>query len=181
MRRDVGILKEMLNVAEQHGLNFNCYKKCYFLRTRVEFLGHIIKNGTVRPSENKVKAVVKFKQPANVKQVQSFLELTGYFRKYIPNYSLIMRPLSDLLKSDVKFHFDGRDKSAFKQLKLLLSNKPILKLYRVKPEMELYMDVSMYDFGAILFQRDNVDNTLHLMYYASGKTTQSEMKYKVWL
>ncbi|GIY89419.1 endonuclease [Caerostris extrusa] len=64
----------------------------------VEFLGHIVENGTIRPSPAKTLAVKRFPVPTNVKRVQSFLGLTSYFRKFIPEYSKIAKPLSDLLE-----------------------------------------------------------------------------------
>lgn len=79
------ILREVFTIAEQYGLRFN-WKKCQFLQVRIEFLGHVIENNTVYPTEKKVEAVMRFPQPKNIKQNQSFLGLTGYFRKYIPNY-----------------------------------------------------------------------------------------------
>lgn len=55
------ILKEVLHIAAQFGLQFN-WKKCRFLQTRIEFLGHVIENNSVRPTERKIEAVVKFLQ-----------------------------------------------------------------------------------------------------------------------
>lgn len=169
-------LRETLCVAESYGLNIN-WKKCKFLQTKIEFLGHIIENGTICPTETKTEAVMKFSQPENVKQVQSFLGLAGYFRKFIRNYAVIARPLSDLLKTNVKFEFGEKEREAFNRLKLILSTKPVLKLYKQKAETELHTDASMYGYGAILFQKCDKDNALHPIYYASGKTTEAEMKY----
>lgn len=87
---------------------------------------------------------MKFPQPKNVKQLQSFLGLTGYFRKFIKNDALIARPLSNLLKADAKFKFGTKEREAFDQLKFLLSHKPVLKLYKQKTETELHTDASMY-------------------------------------
>ncbi|KAK9695646.1 Reverse transcriptase (RNA-dependent DNA polymerase) [Popillia japonica] len=62
-----------------------------------------IENGTVRPSRKKIEAVADFPEPTTLKKVQSFLGLTGYFRKYIKDYSLIAKPLTDLLKNPREF------------------------------------------------------------------------------
>ncbi|GBM65246.1 Transposon Ty3-I Gag-Pol polyprotein [Araneus ventricosus] len=101
---DEGIekLKKVFEVASKYGLEIK-FKKCQFLRRKVEFLGHVVENGTVRPSVAKTIAVKKFPVPTTVKQVQSFLGLTGYFRKFIPAYSKIAKPLSDLIRSDNPF------------------------------------------------------------------------------
>ena len=85
----------VLNTASKNGLNIK-WKKCQFLQRKVEYLGYIIENGTVKPSENKLNAVAKFPVPKSVKDVESFLGLTGYFRKLIPNYANRSSPLSDM-------------------------------------------------------------------------------------
>lgn len=169
-------LKTVLGVASQFGLLIN-WSKCSFLQTRVEYLGHIIENGCVRPSEHKTKAVIKFPKLQCVKDVQSFLGLTGYFRKFICGYSIIARPLTNLLKKDNKFKFETLEQEAFEKLKLSLSSSPVLKLYRVGAETELHTDASSLGYGAILLQRDNLDGAFHPVYYASGKTTPAEENY----
>ena len=107
-------LKVVLEVASEAGLLIN-WDKCRFLQPQVEYLGHIVKDGMVRPSEHKTKAVARFPKPKNFRQVQSFLGLTGYFRKFIPHYSLTARPLSNLLKAEAKFQFGIEQEQAFEQ------------------------------------------------------------------
>lgn len=168
-------LKTVLDVASQYGLTIN-WKKCQFLQTRVSYLGYIIEKGEVMPSEEKTKAVEHFPIPKNVKAVQSFLGLTGYFRKFIPNYALIARPLTNLLKKDVNFVFGDEEMTAFNRLKKALSEKPILRIYCPNAETELHTDASSQGYGAILLQKDSEDRSLHPIFYASGKTTQAEAK-----
>lgn len=148
-----------------------------FSTPRVEFLGHIVENGTIRPSEHKTKAVMCFPELKNVRQIQSFLGLSGYFRRFIPGYSMIARPLSDLLKTDIKFQFGITERNAFERLKTILSEKPVLNLFRIGAETELHTDASIYGFGAILLQKNGEDQALHPVYYASGKATLIEQKY----
>ncbi|GBN64423.1 Retrovirus-related Pol polyprotein from transposon 17.6 [Araneus ventricosus] len=123
---DEGIekLKKVFEVASKYGLEIK-FKKCQFLRRKVEFLGHVVENGTVRPSVAKTIAVRKFPVPTTVKQVQSFLGLTGYFRKFIPAYSKIAKPLSDLIRSDNPFVFEQSQIEAFEKLKKLLTKSSI--------------------------------------------------------
>ena len=169
-------LKYVLEIASKAGLEIN-WGKCRFLTRRVEFLGHIIENGTVKPSERKTEAVRRFAEPVDTRQVQAFLGLTGYFRKFIADYSRIARPLSNLLRSGVKFSFDRAEREAFNSLKTSLSQQPILNLYRIGAETELHTDASKYGYGAILLQRNGEDGQLHPIYFASGKTTPAEEKY----
>lgn len=82
---------------------------------------------------------------------------------------MIAQPLTGLLRINTKFYFGTEEKDAFNQLKILLSERPVLSLYRIGAETELHTDTSMYGYGAILLQRSNEDQWLHPIYYASGK------------
>jgi len=172
-------IKRVFEVAEGAGLDLN-WRKCCFLQTRVEFLGHVIEEGHVRPSDRKTEAVRRFPEPASVKQVQSFLGLSGYFRKFIPGYAAIAHPLSNLLRANVVFDFGVAERNAFVQLKTMLSEKPVLHLYRIGAETELHTDASALGYGAMLLQKSGEDNLFHPIYYSSGKTTSAEAKYASW-
>lgn len=169
-------LKLVLETAATYGLLFN-WKKCQLLKSKVNYLGYEIENGEITPSEEKTNAVRQFPKPANVRAMQGFLGLTGYFRKFVPGYARIARPLTELLKGGVKFHFGKDQEHAFNQLKQILSDKPVLRLYCPTAETELHTDASALGFGAILLQRDSEDRMFHPVYYASGKTTPAEAKY----
>lgn len=112
----------MLQTASMYGLLIN-WNKYHFLQTRIEYLRHIIENGSIRPSEHKTGT-----KPKTVKSVQGFLGLAGYFRKFANQYSIIVRPLTRLLKSDVEFKFGIEEEQAFENLKTISCSGPVLKL-----------------------------------------------------
>lgn len=169
-------LKLILKTAEEYGLKIN-WKKCQFLMKNITYLGHHIEDGKIMPSSEKTRAVLKFPQPATVKQIQSFLGLTGYFRKFIRDYARIAKPLSDLIAKDVHFKFGAEEHNAFNTLKQLLCEKPILKIYSPDDETQLHTDASQEGYGAILLQKCADDNKFHPVYYMSRKTTPAERKY----
>lgn len=169
-------LKRVLVTASEAGLLIN-WKKCRLLQITVEFLGYVVSNGCVRPSDRKIEAVKQFPSLRSVKQVQSFLGLNGYFRKFIPRYSTIARPLTNRLRANVKFPFGMVENDAFTRHKIMLSEKPVLNLYRVGAETELHTDASSLGYGAILLQRNSEDQRFHPVHYCSGKTTPAEAKY----
>ena len=169
-------LKQVLAQAEKHGLLIN-WKKCQFLKTKMEYLGHEVENGMVNPSLKKIAAVTKFPRPTTQKQIQSFLGLTGYFRKFIENYSLIAKPLSDLLKGNQKFRFGPEQEVSFEMLKKKLSEEPVLQLYHYERETELHTDASCEGYGAVLLQKNDVDGRFHPIHYMSRKTSDAEKKY----
>ncbi|GFV62162.1 retrovirus-related Pol polyprotein from transposon 297 [Trichonephila clavipes] len=137
--------------------------------------GHIVESGTIKPSPTKTLAVRKFPEPT-IKQVQSFLGLTGYFRKYIKDYSKIAKPLSDLTRKEILFVFGTQQKEAFEKLKKIMSEGPILHLYKYGRKTELHTDACKQGYGAILLQEAE-DGKLHHMYFMSKKTNAAEEKY----
>ena len=169
-------LRIVLDKVSRFGLKIN-WSKCRFLQTAIEYLGHVIEGGSISPAGEKIKAVSNFKTSTCAKEIQSFLGSSGYFRKYIPGFSVIARPLSNLLRNDVKFKFELEQQQAIQTLKKFLCSQPVLKLYIVGAETELHTDASSHGYGAILMQRDNDDNAFHTVYYASGKTTPAEEKF----
>ncbi|UYV84469.1 hypothetical protein LAZ67_X002302 [Cordylochernes scorpioides] len=113
-------LKHVLKRAEEYGLQIN-WEKCQILKSEITYLGHEIKDGVIRPSDDKVTAVKRFPELKTIKQLQSFLGLTGYFRKFIKNYSIIAKPLSDMLKTNANFMMGPDQKQAFQDLKQILT------------------------------------------------------------
>lgn len=170
-------LNIVLDVARDYGLKLNV-KKCKFMKTRIEFLGQIIENGTVSPSPEKIKAVLIFPEPTTIKQVQSFLGLTGYFRKFIEKYSIITKPLSDLLRKEKDFQFEEAEKEAFNKLKQILSEEPVLQIFDPELETEVHTDACQDGLGAILLQRSKTDNKLHPVQFMSRKSSPAERRYK---
>ncbi|GBN06811.1 Retrovirus-related Pol polyprotein from transposon opus [Araneus ventricosus] len=108
-------LSRVLQTASEYGLELNL-KKCNFLKSKIEFLGYIIENGKISPSLDETVAVRNFPQPKSVKQVQSFLGLTGYFRKFIQNYALVAKPLSDVLRDNTEFYLLEPNKNQHSKL-----------------------------------------------------------------
>ncbi|XP_017484587.1 PREDICTED: uncharacterized protein LOC108373235, partial [Rhagoletis zephyria] len=169
-------LKEVIEACEEYGLELNM-KKCNFLKTRIQFLGHIIENQKLYPSPEKIQAVVNFKVPQTLKQLESFLGLTGYFRKFIPNYAIISKPLSELTKKSIKFSMGIEEEGAVNHLKKLLTENPVLSIYNQSYETEVHTDASIDGFGAVLLQKSPVDSQLHPVYFMSKKTTEAQRKY----
>lgn len=169
-------LKVVLKVAEKNGLIVK-WEKCKFVQRKVEFLGHVIEAGSIKPSPEKTKAVVGFPMPKDLNQVQSFLGLTGFFRKFIPNYSLIAKPLTDLTRKSTPFKFERDQQDAFNMLKEILCKAPVLRLFNPMSETQLHTDASKEGYGAVLLQKYCDDEQFHPVVYLSFKTTKCEKNY----
>lgn len=169
-------LKKFLSVAAENGIQIN-WQKCHFLQRKVEFLGHVIENSTVSPSLGKINAVMNFPEPCTIKQLQGFLGLSGFFRKYIEGFSKIARPLTELLKKNTDFVFSYNEKKAFNDLKVKLSQQPVLKIYDPSALTELHTDACQDGYGAVLMQKYVGEPDFLPVYYFSKKTTPAESKY----
>lgn len=95
---------------------------------------------------------MNFPQPRKVIELQRFLGLTNYFRKFIVNYANKAKPLNNLLRKSSTFNFDEKCKEAFELLKKELIAFPVLQLYNPNAETELHTDANAIAYAAILFQ-----------------------------
>ncbi|GFX00124.1 retrovirus-related Pol polyprotein from transposon 297 [Trichonephila clavipes] len=168
-------LKIVLEVACDYGLEIN-FKKCQFLHNTIEFLDHIIENGRLFPSPSKTKAVINYPDLKNIKDVHRILGLTGYFRKFLPSYSSIAKPLSDLLRKDSLFQFYAEQQTAFQKFKYLLSQQPVLSIFNQNSPSEIHTEASIDGLGAVLLQKSIQDNQFHPVFYMSKKTSDHERK-----
>lgn len=165
----------VMEVAAENGLNFNL-KKCKFLQRKVEYLGHVIENGTVAPSPGKVEAVKRFPEPKTGTQLKSFLGLTSYFRKFIKDYAKIAYPLYEV-RDGPNFLFGNAQKLAFQRLKEALICEPILRIYDPEAITEVHTDASKLGYGAVLLQKQPGEKYFHPVYYMSRKTSEAQKKW----
>ena len=93
------------------------------------YLGHVVGNGQVKPDPEKISAVKSYPVPTTKKGVRSFLGHTGYYRRFIADYAKLAMPLSDLTKKSLpdKVHWTQECETAFRALKEVLCNSPILQ------------------------------------------------------
>lgn len=104
-------------------------------------MGHYISEEGVCTDPKKVEAITKWPTPENIKQVRSFLGMTGYYRRFIKNYGTIARPLIELLKKG-GFKWSHKAYSAFKQLKETLVSAPVLVLLDLSKPITVKADAS---------------------------------------
>ena len=152
-------------------------RKCSFGATSCEFLGHSIGDGKISPQEAKILAVSNFKRPRTKKDVRCFLELAGYYRRYIKNFSGLTVPLSNLtktLRSDSVIWTDECQK-AFDSLKVALTSRPTLTPPDYGKQFVLQTDTSDRGIGAVLSQGQ--DHNEHPVAYFSRKLIPREQMY----
>jgi hypothetical protein len=109
---------------------------------------------TVDP--DKVKEVLEWKPPTTVSEVRSFLGLAGYDKRFISNFSKIVKLITELLKKGNKYVWSEACDEAFKHLKKLLTTSPVLAQSDTTKTFDVYCDASGTDVGGVLMQEDRV-------------------------
>lgn len=140
--------------------------KTEFLKKEVEFLGFIVSSDGIKMNPEKLKAVKSFPQPRTVKDLRSFLGLSGYYRRFVRDYAKIAKPLTALLRGEdgnvpknqsakkiISFNQDAID--AFNKLKNTLTSQDVVLAYpNFNKEFQLTTDASSYAIGAVLSQEE---------------------------
>ncbi|MGH9619265.1 MAG: RNase H-like domain-containing protein [Bryobacteraceae bacterium] len=152
--------------------------KCEFFKRELSFLGHVISERGVDVQQHKVKAVQEWPTLQSKKDIKSFLGLTGYYRKFIPRYSAVAKPLSDLLKEDRKFDWGEEQRKAFDELKAALTNATFLAHPNPQEQYVLNTDASGFAVAAVLSQKQQ-DGKVHPVAYYSRKMLPEETRYLV--
>lgn len=176
LEEHLSILEEVLTILRKNRLELK-FAKCEFLRHDITYLGYLINSGGITLSPEHVQAIQDYPTPRNLKQLQSYVGLLSYFRKFIKNFAIISKPLYDLVKSKSVFNWSLECDNAFYELLELLTSSPVLAIYSPELETELHTDASSHGFGAVLVQKQPSDNKFHPIAFFSKKTTPQESKY----
>lgn len=167
-------LIQVFERLEQHNLKLQP-EKCRFLRREVIYLGHLISDKGVSPDPTKTDAVRNWPRPMNAKDIKSFMGTVGYFRRFIDKFSDIAKPLTSLLKKDVKFQWNEKCEAAFNELKNKLISAPILQYINFDKNLFLKTDASGTGISAILTQ-GTLDNDLPVA-FISRTLQDAETRY----
>lgn len=157
----------VLRTLKQHQLYAN-YKKCAFGQPEVAYLGHIAKGVAV--DNEKIKSMIDWPEPKNVKELRGFLGLTGYYRKFIKGYAKIALPLTDQLKKE-NFEWNSDATMDFQQLKRMMTSTPILALPNYELPFVVETDASGFGLGAVLSQQGHP-----IAFYSSTLGPRARMK-----
>ena len=115
-----------LKIVEKHNL---CFKrsKCDFNIEEIPIIGVIIEKGQIKMEQEKIKTVKEWKVSTKVKDVESFLGFTNFYRQFIQNFSHITKPLNEL-KGKKDWKWEGEYQKAFEELKEKITSQPVLAL-----------------------------------------------------
>jgi hypothetical protein len=128
------------------------FSKCEFWLNEVTFLGHVLLENGVVVDPSKVKDMLQWEQPKNVKDIRSFLGLAGYYCTFIENFSKISKPMTEFLKKGIHFKWSDACEEAFQIFKIKLTFAPILAQPDITKGFDVYCDASKIGLGCVLMQ-----------------------------
>ena len=149
---------------------------------KISFHGHIwycsshwVLSAGVEVDQEKLMIIKSLPYPTNVKGIRSFLGHTGFYRRFIQDFSKIAKPLCGLLENDVKFEFTEECEVAFRVLKQKLSTAPVIVAPDWDMPFEIMADASDLAIGAALGQRHN--KIFHPIYFVSKLLNEAQQNY----
>ena len=150
-------------------------QKCKFMRDKVGYLGHVVSKDGIEADSAKVSAVRDFPTPTDLKALRSFLGLAAYYRRFVPLFSTVAGPLHGLTRKGVDFVWSESCEEAFRTLKRLLTQAPVLAFPDFSLGFLLETDASGLGLGAVLAQEQ--DGVVRPIAYSSRTLQAHEKNY----
>ena len=141
-------LEIVFSCLREAGLKMK-HSKCDFFKSEIHYLGHLISPEGISPLPNKLDSIKHMPVLNSMKEIKQFLGLTGYYRKFVPRFADISRPLT---KKDAKFEWTSACQKSFELLKEALCGEPVLKYADTSKPYTLYTDASKFGWADVLTQ-----------------------------
>jgi len=144
----------------------------------VEFLGVVIGPEGIKIEKKKVRGVLEWPTPKCVKDVQKFLGLANYYRRFIEGFATVARPLHDMVKKDKKWEWTEKQEKAFKELKERFTKEPVLAAPDIDKKMRMEVDASDYAMGGVLSMKCE-DRLWRPVAFLSKLLNETERNYEI--
>jgi hypothetical protein len=151
--------------------------KCVFATDTVEYLGHLVTKDGVKPDPRKVQAIREYPTPRTVRDVRAFIGLAGYYRRHVQNFAKIAKPLTNLTRKNVPFEWGPEQETAFRKLKDISNQEPLLIYPNFSQPFIVACDVSTKAVGAIFLQVRNGEE--RPVAFCSRQLNPAETKYSI--
>ena len=171
------LVEKVLRRLEENNL-FVKPEKCKWKVREVEFLGVVISPKGVEMQKEKVEGVLNWPAPRNIKEVQKFLGLANYYRRFIKNFARIAAPLHVLVRKEQKWKWEKEQEEAFEELKAVFTTEPILAIPDIDREIRVEADASDYMTGGVLLMKCN-DGKWRLVAFISKLLNATEWNYEI--
>ena len=158
-------------------------EKCNFFKSHIQYLVHLISGEGIKPLPEKLESIKEMPSPTTPKEVKQFLGLIGYYRKFVPRFANVARPLTNLTRLDQPFEWSDNCQASFELLKEALIKEPILRFPDPNKPYTLYTDTSKYAWSCELTQQytHDIDNKQtvvnHPITYDSGLFKGSQLNW----
>lgn len=172
----IALLKEVARRLKQAKLTISP-EKSKFCRAEMKYLGYVLNEQGWNVDPEKIECIVKFPAPTSRKEVQRFLGLCNWYRRFIADFSRLAAPLTELTKTKEKYRWTAKAEEAFLKLKSALVSAPVLTMPDYARPFSIACDASDVAIGAVLTQE--VEGEEHPISYFSQKLSPSERKYSV--
>ncbi|KAL7724965.1 hypothetical protein ACLKA6_009754 [Drosophila palustris] len=120
-------LREVLKRLRKANLRLN-RDKCSFFQKSIVYLGHVVSEAGIHTDPGKIDAIRELLPPTNVKELRRCLGIASWYRRFVPNFTTIVQPISRLLRKGQKWTWDASQQQAFEELKARLTQAPVLAL-----------------------------------------------------
>ena len=169
-------LRKVLTALKEANLQLN-REKSEFVCSEVQYLGYLVNQHGLKTDQDKVQPIIDYPAPTNIRQLRRFLGMIGWYSRFIKGLAEYRVPLTKLLKKDVRWHWQEEQETAFLQLKLALTQAPVLARPDFSKPFTLQTDASDYAVAGVLTQE--VEGEEHPIYYVSRTLTKPERNYTV--
>ena len=167
-------LEDILGRIRKAGLKLK-RSKCEFIVQKINFLGHVVTTDGISPQSEKTKVIDNLEPPKTPKGVREFLGMASFYRRFVPDFSRTAKPLTNLTKKDVTYHWTGHCQEAFEKLKAALVSPPILAYPDMTKSFKLFTDASATAVGALLTQVQNGEE--RAIQYLSHQLNPAQQRY----
>lgn len=168
------ILEQVFNRLQTAGITVS-WDKCQFCRPEMKYLGYVVDRRGLRVDPDKVKAMLELPRPTTVSEVRRVIGTFSWYRRFVPDFSAIVTPITALTKKNFKFNWTPNCETAFRRIKELLVTAPILSCPDYSKEFVIQTDASGYGIGAVLVQPHEEGDKV--VCYLSRSLTKQEKLY----
>ena len=172
------IVEEVLKRLEENDL-FVKPEKCVWKVKEVRFLEVIIGEDGVRMEKEKVQGVIEWPVPKSMKDVQKFLGLANYYRRFVKDFATIAKPLHETMRKDRKWRWGEKQQKAFEELKRKFTTEPVLVTSNLNKEMRVEADASDLAIGGVLLMKCE-DERWRPVAYISKLLNEAKRNYEIY-
>jgi hypothetical protein len=160
-------LRVVLERCRKYGISLNP-KKSFFVVEKGKLLGFIVSKYGMIIDPERTQDIAKLSPPASKKAMQSFLGKINFVRRFVPSFSEMVRPLQNLIKKDVQYHWGPQENQAFDSIKQAIVEAPSLMSPDFSQDFTLYTFTSDRSYAAVLTQKNAENNEIPIAFMSSA-------------